>query len=331
MKNPLQNKKLPLLVFLTLTLWLPVFCIAQKMKKEIDVGFASIEEIRPILKKALSPQGKFVMLPGKASIMVIDTPQNILAVEAALAAAALPTPDVALSAGVQTGLPPKRTQLTVGREVFFPTEYNSGTLLVDPLGGGFTVIPPTPTKFVKRNIGFTSDTTSTVNPDGSVTLDINTEHTEFEGFINYGSAILPGSGVGSIPISGQTGNPQFFTPFLNNGGINMPIISTTRISTSIIIRPRVSQGIISVDMMPQLTVEVSEPGVEDVVVNLKQFQTTLNVKNKAVGRVRGFNGASEEFNKNFLGVKPGQKGDVAIVIKAELKKPSAKDKKTEEK
>ena len=104
----------------------------------------------------------------------------------------------------------------------------------------------------------------------------------------------------------------------------MPIISTTRISTSIIVRPRVSRGVVSIDMMPQLTVNVSEPGVDDIVVNLKEYQTTLDVKNNTVGRIRGFNGASEEFNKQFLGVDPKKKGDVAIVMKVKLKKPAKK-------
>ena len=263
------------------------------------------------------------MLPGKSSIMVIDTPEHIRAAEAALASAAFPVPDVSLSVGVQTGLPPRRTQITVGREVPFPTEYVAPTILVRPTGE-FTVVPPTPIKFAKRNIGFTSDTTSRVNPDGTVTLDINTEHTEFEGFINYGSAILPGGGIGSIPISNQTANPQFFSPFFIGGGINMPVISTTRISTSIIVRPRISKGIVSIDMMPRLIMDVSEPGAEAPVLDLKQYQTTLDVKNGTVGRVRGFAGASEEFNKEFLGVQPDLKGDVAIVFKAQLKKPIAK-------
>lgn len=45
------------------------------------------------------------------------------------------------------------------------------------------VVPATPTKFQTRNIGVTSESTSTLHPDGSVTLDRSTESTELEGFI----------------------------------------------------------------------------------------------------------------------------------------------------
>ena len=57
----------------------------QKVKKELDVGFASLESVRPILKKVLSPRGQFVLLPGKGTVLVIDDITHIAAAEAALA------------------------------------------------------------------------------------------------------------------------------------------------------------------------------------------------------------------------------------------------------
>ncbi len=304
---------------------MPAF--SQTTKKEIDVAFAPMDSIRPVLEQSLSPTGKFVMLPSKGSVMVIDTPAGIQNAEIALASAALPVPNVALSVGMQPGLPPKRTQIQIGREVMFPVEYEAPQIITNfqGPGGPFAVVPATPTKFVKRNIGYTSDTTTTVNPDGSITMDINSEHTEFEGFINYGSAILPAGGLGNIPISDQATNPAFFNPFLNSGDIKMPIISTTRIQTSIIIRPRVLKGVVSVDMMPQLRVESTEPDADDLVVNLKQYQTTLDVKNNAVGRIRGFTNASDEFNKEFLEVEKQKrgKGEVGIIVKAKIQPASA--------
>ncbi len=293
----------------------------QTIKKEIDIGFANIDSVRTVLKQVLSPQGKFVMLPGKGSIMLIDTPQNIMDAELALASADLPDPDVALDFQFKTGLPTRKTSITVAQEVPFPTAYQAPTILVGP-NGPYAVIPATPTSFRTRNIGVTSETSSTLNPDGSITMDINTEHTEFEGFINYGSSIVPAGNLGNVPVINGVANPQFFNPFINSGDILMPIIGTTRISTSIIIRPRVSKGVVSLDMMPRLTVETNEPGADDLVVNLKDYRTTVDIRNNQVGRVRGFMGASEEFNRQFLGAKDPAKGETAIVIKAELREPA---------
>jgi hypothetical protein len=306
----------------------------QTIKKEVDIGLASIDTVRLVIKDALSPQGKFVMLPGKNSILLIDTPQGILAVENAIAAAGakIPKPDVALNFKFQTGLASRRSRIEMTRQLPLPTEYNAPTIIVGP-NGPIGVVPATPTKFQQSDIGVVSDTTTRVNPDGSLTVDVNLQHTEFEGFINYGSAILPAGGVGAVPVANGVGNPQFFGPLINSGDILMPIISTTRISTSVIIRPRVVANVVHLDMMPQLIVAPNEDeakdGVEDLVVNLPQFQTTVAVENGEFGRAHGFPGASEEFNRRFFDAKPGDKdGAVAITVKAELKPPGTAAKAT---
>lgn len=292
------------------------------IKKEIDVGFADLETVRPVLKSALSPAGKFVLLPAKSAVLVIDTPQGILAAEQAIAVAAFPKADVVLDFQFVTGLP-RRKSITVAQEVPFPTAYNPPTIIVQP-GGGYTVIPATPTKFQKRNIGVTSETTSTINPDGSITMDINTEHTEFEGFINYGSAILPAGGVGTVPVNGNVANPVFFNPFIDAGTINFPIISTTRVTTSIVIRPRVHLGAVELDVIPRLEVhpeQVAESEREPESVDLGQFRTTISIPRNRTGRFYGFQGASDEFANQFFGAKDPDKGRSAIMVKATLKKP----------
>ena len=44
------------------------------IKREISVGLASLDEIRPVREGALSPAGKFIYLASKGSVTVIDTP-----------------------------------------------------------------------------------------------------------------------------------------------------------------------------------------------------------------------------------------------------------------
>ena len=295
------------------------------IKKEIDVGFAQMDLVKPVLQEALSPVGKFVMLPGKGSIMFIDTPEGILSAETALAQADFPQVDVALDFEFVTGLPPRSSSIVVGQEVPFPIEYQAPTIIVGP-NGVSTVIPATPTKFMKRNIGVTSETVTSINPDGSINLDINTEHTEFEGFINYGSAILPAGTVGTVPIQGPVANPVFFGPFINSGNILVPVISTTRISTSVVIKPTVRLGSVHLDMMPRFTIENPDPGGQSprkpVEVDLRDYRTVIEVPNGEVGRVYGFSGASDEFNRHFLGAEdPDNPGRAAIVVRANIKPP----------
>lgn len=320
----LTMKLVPLPIFFVLGLFTPVLAVSETtIKKEIDVGFAPMDLVKPVLQEALSPAGKFVMLPGKGSIMVIDTPEGILSAEGALAQADFPRVDVELSFKFVTGLPSRSSSIVVAQEVPFPVEYRAPTIFVGP-NGVSTVIPATPTKFIKRNIGVTSETLTSINPDGSINLDINAEHTEFEGFINYGSAILPTDTVGTVPIQGPVSNPGFFGPFINSGDILVPVISTTRISTSVVIKPTVRLGSVHLDMMPRFTIENPDPGGQSprkpVEIDMRDYRTVIEVPNGEIGRVYGFSGASDEFNRYFLGAEDSDNpGRAAIVVRAEIK------------
>jgi len=303
----------------------PIMALAQStVKKEIDVSFAPLEVVKPILDPVLSPQGKFLMLAKKGGVLVIDTPQGIIAAEAAIAAANLTGANVALEFQFVTGLPTRHQSLTVAQEVPFPVEFAPPTIIVGQSGVmGF--IPATPTKFQTRNIGVTSESVSTVNPDGSITLDINTESSALEGFVQYGSAMLPSGQIGAVPVLGQVGNPTFFTPWINTGGISLPVISTTRVTTSVVIRPKVVLGVVHLDIMPRLTVKLEGSEMEPEVIDVKQYYTAMEVPNNGVARVYGFQGADDDFNRQFFGADDPATGGTALVVKAVVQPPVGKN------
>lgn len=308
-------------VFLLATVLFAGIASAQTtIKKEIDVGFAPIQTVKPVLEKALTPQGKFVMLSAKGSVMVIDTPDGILAAEEALGQADLPNPRVALDFEFVTGLPPRKREITVAQEVPFPIEYEAPKIIVNP-GGNYTVVPATPTKFTTRSIGVTSESSSRLNRDGSVTLDISTESTAFDGFVTYGSAILPAGGISSVPVIDQVGDPVFFAPYVNTGEVSLPIISTTRISTSVVIRPNVDLGVVKLDAMPRLTVEIDKVAEDIHTFDLRNFITQIEIQNGEVGRVYGFPAADDDFNRRFFGAEDPDRGSTAIEVKAKIGPP----------
>jgi hypothetical protein len=111
---------LPLLTAIVAGIASPVLA-EPTLKKEIDVSFAPLEVVKPVLDPVLSPLGKFLMLANKGAVLVIDTPGGILATEQAIAAAQFPPADVALEFQFVTGLPARKTSIMVGQEVPFPT------------------------------------------------------------------------------------------------------------------------------------------------------------------------------------------------------------------
>src|SRR5438105_14047476 len=94
------------------------------------------------------------------------------------------------------------------REFRYPTQYTPPQVPTFSSGVGAgapapaVVTPTTPTAFETRNTGVTLEVEPVVGPDG-VTVDLNLvpQVVEFEGFINYGSAIF---GVNPNLVSGTT-------------------------------------------------------------------------------------------------------------------------------
>src|SRR6266498_2122048 len=144
-----------------------------------------------------------------------------------------------LSAPKVTTKSGQRAVIEIVREFRYPTTFTApqipsitgttGTLLPGqaPPVVPVVVAPTTPQTFETRNTGVTLEVEPVVGPDG-VTIDLNLvpQVVEFEGFINYGSAIF---GVNPNLVSGTT----VPTILLTNNVINQPIFSTRKVTTSV--------------------------------------------------------------------------------------------------
>lgn len=301
----------------------PLF--AQELsRKELPSGHAPPELLRETIQQNLSAYGKFVLLQQKGKVLVIDFPDKIAEVEKALAALDAPAPEVVMDFAFRNAVnqPPAgggRALNVLGPVSStggfpYPTSWDPPRIVGIP-GGGFAVVPAHPRNFVRRNVGVTMETEGFVNPDGSISLNINAEHVEFEGFINYGSAILAPGFSGIVPVLGNAANPVFFGPILTENRILVPIFDTTRIQTQVVVRPQVIGERVRVEMIPQLIVEDAEAGVDET-VSLKDYRTSIELNNGGVGVARGFTGASADFNRNFLGEDPAKPGSADIMIRA---------------
>ncbi|MCB1230430.1 MAG: hypothetical protein KDN19_09200, partial [Verrucomicrobiae bacterium] len=262
---------------------------AQELAREkLTTGHVSIEVLRPALEKVLSDEGRFVILPGKGEILVIDHAANIAAARKTIATLEVPAPEVALDFAFKTNVAPGM-QGPQPVESFgdfpFPTAYDGPRIIQN--GNIVTVIPAHPTNFRRRAVGDVLETTPTVNPDGSVTLDINAEHTEFEGFINYASGIFASGTPGMVPVVNGVANPEFFGPYLTESKILVPIFSTTRITTQILVRPEVVQNQVHLDIVPQLEIETDKPGAEKTHMPLPKSHTPLNNHHATPGTTNG--------------------------------------------
>jgi general secretion pathway protein D len=142
-----------------------------------------------------------------------------------------------LSAPKVTTKSGQRAIIEIVREFRYPTTFtppqvpsiSSSTSTVVNGVVPVVVTPTTPQSFETRNTGVTLEVEPVVGPDG-VTIDLNLvpQVVEFEGFINYGSAIFA-IGVNSTASLITRSAPVLLTENV----INQPIFSTRKVTTSV--------------------------------------------------------------------------------------------------
>lgn len=126
-------------------------------------------------------------------------------------------------------------KVEVVREFIYPTEFDPPSLpdFADgkPVklesGQSIAVTPTTPTAFEMRPVGVQMQFTPEIMEDGSISLQVTPEVTEFEGFKNYGSPI-------KATTVGADGKIQEST--LTENKVEQPMFRTVKTSTSVVVR-----------------------------------------------------------------------------------------------
>ncbi len=285
---------------------------AQVIQKRVDVQFAQLDEVRTLLNPYLSQEGRFILLPAEGVALVTDRAERLAALETAVASMVFETaPALSLNLKGRTDLTPRRQEIEVGQEIFVPTEWSPPQIPSQvglTSGAAVPFAPAHPTQFQKRFVGFRQEAVTTTLPDGTLVVDIDQESSRLDGFIDYGSPVLGAGQVGRIPIQEQAQtSPAFFNLLPNR--IPMPVFSTTKLSTSILVKPRLSAGRVLVEYMPEITIISDEPGAEVLHFALPEFRSSGEVRPGGVVRTDGFAHASPEFHQYFFGlVKPSDPG-----------------------
>jgi general secretion pathway protein D len=134
-----------------------------------------------------------------------------------------------------------------------------------------TVIPATPTDFKRRSVGVRLVSRPQVTADNkTIDLSLVPEVVDFEGFVNYGSAIL----------IGNPADPNAAPALLSPNLINQPVFNTRRISTKVLVRDGstvVLGGLIREDLQK---IDQKVPILGDIPLLGRLFQSKATVSNK---------------------------------------------------
>ncbi|MGJ3243157.1 MAG: type II secretory pathway, component PulD [Opitutales bacterium] len=124
-----------------------------------------------------------------------------------------------MSAPRITVLSGKTATITVAQELLYPESYGDSTATVSTGGssggaaGGqaVAITSGTPQDFVRRNVGVEMEVTPTVEDNDNISLLLEPEVTEFEGFVEYGGPSVAISGGTTVTVPSGFFQPIFST------------------------------------------------------------------------------------------------------------------------
>ncbi len=136
----------------------------------------------------------------------------------------------------------QRATIQLVREFRYPVQFDPPQIPQTTGDTNVTFTPTTPSQFDTRNIGVELEVEPTVGPDGfTIELNLSPRVTEFDGFVNYGSAIStivqpvlanqPSViGIGGF-LTSALGQPT--EVLLSDNVINQPIFSVRQVTTQV--------------------------------------------------------------------------------------------------
>ncbi|MGK0188014.1 MAG: general secretion pathway protein D, partial [Verrucomicrobiales bacterium] len=115
------------------------------------------------------------------------------------------------------------------REFIYPTEFDPPKIRevkkeFDTVSGSFPVTPATPTKFGKKDVGFTAEFKGRRTSGGGIDVQFNIGQVSFLGFVNYGSP---------ISTTAQTARGRPVNIVLTENKIVQPVFGTKRLASRV--------------------------------------------------------------------------------------------------
>jgi general secretion pathway protein D len=130
----------------------------------------------------------------------------------------------------------REATINISRKFPYPRDYSAPQPVTAQPGQIQPAIPSTPTAFQTRPVGVVLRVTPAYDTrDSTISLNLVPQITEFQGFVNYGSAILSAAPVYAFPFFGNgtvIGNRQIE---LTQNTINQPVFSVREVTTQVVV------------------------------------------------------------------------------------------------
>lgn len=278
--------------------------------EDISIGSLPAESVTATLRKTLSPQGRFVVLPAGGTVRIFDTPDKIETARRVLQEMQNAPSIVSFAINVRTGMRQVTRQSPqqgpVDYEIPVPQTYGAPQI-VGQTGGRVIVTPGMPGNFTTRHVN--PGDRVYVNP-GYVTggyttgTEMRVTNTSTEGGVNRkytGSTVFPRPAA--VTVSAAVPDPQGLHDWaVKNGAVPVGEPAWASAGTELAVTPEHAGDGLLLNLMPQIVLAgpVGQPPRR---IPVKVCAASVLTKPGAPATLEGFPGADPEFYRLFFGVK----------------------------
>ncbi|MDX6765704.1 MAG: hypothetical protein SFU85_02830 [Candidatus Methylacidiphilales bacterium] len=236
---------------------------AELVSKVFVLGDADPHEVEAAVKATLSSKGKTVLLPKERKLLVQDEAENLPMAEAIIRQLNAPRPNVRVEVLYQEDSSLQDRQLAVRGRV----------------GGRDIQVGNSP------------------GPSNSVVINGTHSRTSTSSMSNQFLVVQSGR-TASIRVVREVPLVDFFYQYALGLGLLTPgTVRWRDIGSQMAVTPRVVGDYIEVELVPQITTLVD---ARTETVDFRGLATRVTVPNGQTVQVGGFQGAGEEFNRNFF-------------------------------
>ncbi len=278
--------------------------------EELPFGFVPLEWVTGLLKKSLSPSGRYVILAARGSVRVYDSVEKIQEAKRALEELQNAPATLVMELTVRTGArrvtrqqyPSEEPALSY--EVLVPRRYDP-TRIFENSGGGVTIVPGLPRDFDSRRVE--SGAIVKRSPSGYATLtpEVRLSETGLEGGVvrKFNGSALLGRPV-ALTVSRKVSDPRALREWaVRHGAIpgNEPDWAVA--GAEFIVTPALSNGYLSLQVVPQIVVSASDGRHVVRRIPISDYATGFLAQRNSVMPMQAMAANDPEFYALFLGVK----------------------------
>ena len=288
--------------------------------EDLPIGYLPLDWVNGVLKKTLSPGGRYLILAANGSVRVYDSIEKMQEAGRALEELQNTPATVQFELTVRTGArrvthqryPSEAPALSY--EIPTPGRYDA-TRIVEHSGGGLTIVPGLPRDFTSRRVEAGAIVNTSPSGYATLTEEVRLAETSLEGGVvrKFSGSSPMGSSV-ALTVLRKTGDVLALRDWAQRHGLisgNEPDWAVA--GTEFMVTSLLSNGCLSLQVVPQIVVYAGDGRSPLRRLPISDYATGFVAQRNTAMPMQAAPSSESEFYALFLGARKVEGDSVTLI------------------